>query len=741
MKSIHIISLGFCAVVAQAVFIREILALFTGTELVISAMLAGWLFWVGIGGIWGGRVIASDSRRTYRTFEMLAVSIAFLYPVTTIVLRFGRGYLAQPPGVLPAFFPALIFSLLAVAPFGFLYGMVYNVGSELAARERSGIRDGIERVYIWEAAGSLIGALVFSFVLIPFMSQLETTFIVSFAVIAVVLILQGSGGSRRIRIACVFGLGAAFLFLSSMIDEKSIGAVYPGYRVERFLSSRYGEIIAASRGEVLSYFSGGGRLFSVPEPERAEEEIHVSLLMHPSPRRVLLIGGSLGGGWQEAAKHPSVVSIDCVELDGALLGLALELDTVHVSEGDGSIYRIMNPGGGIPAVQFFTGDGRFFLAGGHRRYDVIVLNVPQPVNLQRNRYYTVEFFDLARRSLGPGGVFACSHPSSENFLTRDQARILRMIRSTLERAFTCVLVLPGSTAHFLAGAAEFDVNRLLDRIEQRGLKTRYITEDFLPFRFSGERLEQLEASLSEADSGMINTDMRPLLPLYELLLEGRRMELSGIQLFDKLLHVPPFVPPVVLLVAFVLLFSRVSGPRAARVSVMTVGFGSLLFQIMILLAFQSFSGHLYHGIVLLTALFMAGASAGAFVTHRRRSIRRLDLRLNHLCFVVLSASFVVLSGISGEFGLSAPAGESVFYACAAACGFLTGLYYPMVVRTALPAERRIVPAVFYAWDLFGACAGGLVGGALLLPVTGLAGSAALIAALHLLAAGVLVGRW
>lgn len=741
MKSIHIISLGICAVVAQAVFIREILALFTGTELVISALLAGWLFWVGIGGIWGGRIIVSDSRRTYRTFEILAVSIAFLFPVTTIALRFGRGYLAQPPGVLPAFFPALIFSLLAMAPFGFLYGMVYNVGSELAARERSGIRDGIERVYIWEAAGSLIGALVFSFILIQVFSQLETTFIVSFAVIAVVLILRGNGGSSRIRIPCVFGLGAAFLFLSSMVDQTSIEAVYPGYRVERFLSSPYGEIVAASRGEVLSYFSGGGRLFSVPEPERAEEEMHIPLLMHPSPRRVLLIGGSLGGGWQEAAKHPSVVSIDCVELDGALLGLALELDTVHVSKGDVSIYRMTRPGGGIPAVRFFTGDGRFFLAGGHYQYDVIVLNVPPPVNLQRNRYYTVEFFDLVRRSLGSGGIFACSHPSSENFLTRDQARILRVIRSTLERTFTGVLVLPGSTAHFLTGAAEFDIHRLLDRIEQRGLETRYINEDFLPFRFSGERLAQLEAFLSGADSGRINTDIQPVIPLYELILEGRRMELAGIRLFEKLLHVPFFVPPVVLLIAFVLLFSRVSGQRAARVSVMTVGFGSLLFQIMILLAFQSFSGHLYHAIVLLTALFMAGASAGAFVTHRRRSVRRLDLRLNHLCFVVLSLSLVVLFRINREFDLGVTAGESVFYAYAAACGFLTGLYYPLVVRTALPAERRIVPAVFYAWDLFGACAGGLVGGAVLLPVTGMAGTAVLIAALHLLAACMLVGRW
>lgn len=716
------------------------LALFTGTELVVGALLAGWLFWVGVGGELGGRIIALPARRAHRSFQLLAVSIALLYPATTVLIRLARGYLARPPGTFPPFIPALVFSLLAMAPYGFLYGTVYNVASRLAVRGPGDMGGGIARVYIWEALGSVLGALAFTFLLIPRFSQLETTFIVSFAVIAAVLLAGVSGGSYRERAAIVLGLGVVFLLLASPIDRASIERVYPGHRVERFLSSRHGEIVATSREEVLSFYSGGGRLFSVPEPERAEENVHVPLLAHPSPRRVLLIGGSLGGGWEEAVKHPSVESVDCVELDDELLALALEMDTVRVSRGDG-VYRIVESGDGRASVRFFTGDGRFFLARRRGDYDVIILSAPPPLNLQWNRYYTVEFFDLAKRSLREGGIFACSHPSSENFLTREEARILLAIRETLERAFDDITVLPGSTAHFIAGAAPFTVAMMLDRLAERNVETRYISPDFLPFRFSAERVAQLEAVMAETHVRGVNTDTRPVVPLYELLLEGRRLGLAGVGLFEELLHIPFFVPPLVLLAVFAFIFSRVSGGRAARVGVMSVGMGSLIFQVLILLAFQSFTGYLYLAIVLLTALFMAGASAGAFVTHRRVVVDRGDLRIVHLIFAGLIVSFVAFLGAGKGWADMRFAGESVLYLYAAACGFCTGLYYPLVVRTALGGERVVVPAVFYAWDLFGACAGGIIGGAVLVPVTGIVGTAVLIIALHLLAAVMLVGKW
>ncbi len=733
-------ALGFCALCAQAIFIRELMALFTGTELVIGILFAGWLLWVGLGGLVGGRILRGTGRQDFALFAVMVLIVSLLLPVTAVVIRFGRGLIVTVPGELPRFAPALLLSLAAMAPFGFLYGTLYNSASRLW-RERGGIRGGVSRVYIWEAAGSIAGAVAFSFILLPFFSQLEAAFIIAFIVIAIVNFPSGS--RRRIvgRSVLLCVLGAAFLFLAPPLDRVSIEAVYPGYRVERFLSSKYGEIVAASREEVISFFSAGGRLFSVPEPERAEEVVHLPLLLHPEPKRLLLIGGSLGGGWEESIKHPSIESVDCLELDGELLRLALEMTAADSS----MLENIDSSGkieiGGNRTVRFIEGDGRFFLSTRRERYDVIILSAPPPVNLQWNRYYTREFFELVAMSLHRGGLFGFSHPSSENFVSEEQAMVLRSLEVTLESVFGEVTILPGSTAHFIAGDAPIDLGVIMPRLEARGIETLYISRDYIPYRFSKDRIESLEATLADVRNAGENTDAKPVLPIHELVLEGRRVGSRFMGMFEVLPAASSLIVIGILSVAIIILFITARGAAAARLGVWAVGLGSFIFQLLVLLVYQSFSGILYQAIVMMTALFMAGASVGAYVSYRRRGRATRTLRMIHAAYILLALSIIVWTLIIERSAVPYGVGAMVFFLYAFCGGGLTGMYYPVVVRTALPENERSIPATFYAWDLFGACLGGLLGGAVLFPALGIHGTAFFVVFIHLAASILLAGRW
>ncbi|UCF06790.1 MAG: hypothetical protein JSV33_07135 [bacterium] len=739
IKPIHILVLGVCALLAQAIFLREVISFFTGTELVVGILIAAWLFWVGAGGIYGGRIVAPAARQDRTVFVWLAIAVACLLPLTTVAIRIGRSILVRPPGELPKLAPSLLFSIFVIAPFGLIYGTLYNVASRLVAEPMKGLPGGIARVYIWEAAGTLAGAVLFSVVLLPLISQLQAAFAVAFVVIAAVLVSVPHTLGFVWRLAVTILIGIAIVLSAARIDRWSIEAVYPGYTIERYLSSRYGEIVALSTEGLLSFFSGGGRLFSVPEPEVAEEVVHIPMLLHPQPRRVLLIGGSLGGGWEEAVKHPSLEHLDCLELDGRLLALAIDL----VPEGTAGDRN----GPGVRtdrkcAVRFVIGDGRFHLTGGPEPYDIIIVRTPPPVNMQWNRYYTREFFDLAKRSLRPGGVLAFTHPSSENFLSPSLTRVLRSIELTLEGVFTEVLLLPGSTTHFIAGNERLSRGAILTRLIERGIETRYINEDFLPFRFSPERVDFLNSSLEGAGAVGINTDARPMLTFYELLHEGRRAGSSIIGVFEALIGLPPVMPALALFGVILVFGLVVRGGAAARMSIWMVGFGSFLFQLVVLLAYQSFSGHLYHAIVILTALFMAGAAAGAFLSHRASDrLRHYHLRMIHLSFIGLTLLLIGWFHALRPLGPSLLPGSVVFMVFSGLCGFLTGAYYPVVVRMALPREPGAVPAVFYAWDLFGACAAGLLGGIVLFPITGVTGTALLVSGIHALAGVLVVGRW
>jgi spermidine synthase len=453
--------------------------------------------------------------------------------------------------------------------------------------------------------------------------------------------------------------------------------------------------------------------------------IHIPLLLCAEPRSVLLIGSSLGGGLAEALKHPSVAAIDCVELDGSLF---------RTVEGEGR-------------ARFIVADGRFLVARERARYDCVILNSPPPVNLRWNRFYTREFFEAVRKTLRPGGVFAFTHSSSENMLAGEQAMVLRILERTLESVFSHVRVLPGSTAHFIASEAEIDPAAILPRLHARGIEAPFVSEDYLPFRLTEGRIAEVREGLDQAGTPPVNTDAKPALPLHELLLEGSRTGSRFMPAFRAMFRVPPFMIGAAFVFLFLALFSFARfGPWAspgmrAKLAVWSVGLGSFLFQVLVLLSYQSFSGILYAGIVLLTALFMAGAAAGAFAAVKHERWGTGAVKAIHLGFMLLAAAPVMWAALLKSFDIVSLSGSLPFFLIAGCAGFLTGAYYGIVVRTAFPDGEGCVPAAFYAWDLFGACAGGLLGGIILFPAIGLGGTALCIGLTHACALALIAGRW
>ncbi len=717
------------------IFIRELMALFTGTEFVIGALIAGWLVWVGIGGMAGGRIVVAGKPIGLTLFERLGVIAALLLPATVAGIRIGRGMLCNPPGNFPPLSSALLFALLVIAPFGVVYGTLYNVASLLWLDPAGDLRRGISRVYVWEAAGSLAGAILFSFLLLGLLSQFMAAAVVSIIVITLILLLDGSGGRIGWRVPGVIVAAVLIVLAVYHLDRLTIGMMFRGYRVEASETSRYAELVAASREGSITFFSGGTRLFSVPEPERIEETVHIPLLLHPAPEEVLLIGGSLGGGWREASKHATVRRIDCLELDGSLVRMSMELggdlalQEDRGGEGERS-YRL----------DVIEADGRHFLSRGGREYDVIILSAPPPINLRWNRYYTREFFDIARAALSGNGLFALSHPSSENFLSREQVKVLGTIEETMKPLFAELIVLPGSTCHFIGGRIAMDPDSLLARLERRGIVTSYVSREFLPFRFSRERISSLRSALDGAAGTMENTDLRPSLPYLELLLEGERLGSGAMGLLGLIERVPPFLPTLLIgaiLVAAFLLSGRRSAPRIA---VLSVGLSAFVFQLAVLLSYQAHTGLLYHAIALLTALFMGGAAIGAAITARRVNPRVRELRIVHAGFVLLSLLLAAWHLFPAHQALLQIGTGGFLHILSALGGFLTGSYYPLVVRTAFRRGSG-PPALFYAYDLFGAAAGGMLGGLVIFPMAGVWGVVSLIACIHVGASLFLVGKW
>jgi spermidine synthase len=257
--------------------------------------------------------------------------------------------------------------------------------------------------------------------------------------------------------------------------------------------------------------------------------------------------------------------------------------------------------------------------------------VPDPQTAQLNRFYTVEFFRSARDHLAPGGVLALQLRSSEETISPDLAEFLRCIQRTLKEVFPYTVAIPGETIHFFA-ATRPDVltdnpqTILISRLRERKLQTQYVREYFIPFRMMPDRMaqvrEQLAAACFHAHQSRFRAHRLLLrrIVLVERAVQGRLLQLVPGRSAHSLqrCHSPQSsVCPLTVAAILALVRSRAARPLCAACCVAATGFTLIALQILLLLAFQSIYGYVYHQLAILIGLGMAGIALGSWLGIRR----------------------------------------------------------------------------------------------------------------------------
>jgi spermidine synthase len=122
--------------------------------------------------------------------------------------------------------------------------------------------------------------------------------------------------------------------------------------------------------------------------------VHPTLLAHPRPRRVLVVGGGEGSTIREVEKHNVVEEITMVDLDGELI----ELVKKYIPWSTKAFQD--------KRLKLYIKEGRSFLEEQpDNQYDVIIMDVTDPVKGgPAEKLYTLEFYQLAYRKLSEDGM-------------------------------------------------------------------------------------------------------------------------------------------------------------------------------------------------------------------------------------------------------------------------------------------------------------------------------------------------
>ena len=196
---------------------------------------------------------------------------------------------------------------------------------------------------------------------------------------------------------------------------------------------------------------------------------HVPLFVHPSPRRVLVIGGGDGGSAREVLRHPGVEQCVMVEIDRAVIDACRE----HIPQ-TASVF-------GHPRLDLRVEDGlKYVNEAPDASFDVVIVDSTEPIGPAQPLFGPAFYQDLFR-VLSPDGIVV-SQGESPFYHAHEQRSLLKIVHDIFPVAsiynFTN-LTYPGGLWSFTYGAKRLHPTRDLDeaRVAASGLRFRYYSAE------------------------------------------------------------------------------------------------------------------------------------------------------------------------------------------------------------------------------------------------------------------------
>jgi len=710
------LALGFSAVVTQLVLLRELLSAFSGNELGLGVMLGAWLLLMGLGS-WAGRSAARLKNGT-GVFVWGQILLA-LWPLVAVFLLRALRNVVLIRGVEAGVVETVLGCLVVLFPYCLVSGYLLTLTCVAPLTGDQPL--GVGTVYFLDSAGSILGGMLFTFLLVYFFSPFGALAWGAFLNLAAALALgctyppqmntdEHRLGTRHrkfhLRLSafiCGFtALGLAATLALCDLDRLTTAWQYPESAIAYTGNSPYGRLVVTESAGQYSFYENGVLCFSTQNVEEVEEKIHYAMAQRPRAQRVLLLSGGISGTAKEILKY-GVARLDYVELDP----LAVECGRKFVPENLADA-----------RISVIAADARFFVRETQERYDVVLVGAPEPSTSQLNRLYTREFYQAVNRILVPGGVLGFAAGEYLDYVSPELGRTIATTHATLKSVFANVMVIPGSKVAYLASQGPLYTD-IASRIEGAGVQTRWMKRQYLRSVFEPGGLGDMERAA--ATPAALNEDFSPVL-YYEHLRHWMSKFENHLGLLAGCLAV-----------VLALFFWRM---RAVSFAIFTAGFAASALELVLLMGFQIVFGSVYQQLGVIITAFMAGLAAGSWwgkrsstafqavkghgpearaTTDDRQDACPTTAGVAWLAVVIalLAAGLPLVLRALGAGTAWAHAG---FVLLAFIIAAAVGLQFTLAGRKELPGGAAA--SDLYTADFLGACLGALLPSALLIPLWG-----------------------
>lgn len=362
-----------------------------------STVIGTYMFALGIGA-WISKYIVTKINERFVQLETSLGLVGGL-SATILFLVFGASN--------PDAFRFILYAIVIIV--GTLSGLEVPLLLRLLENKLE-FKELVSQVLTLDYIGSLLASVLFPLLLVPTLGLVRTSCLFGLInLVVAVLFLRVFKVEKRRHFVLTFQAAVCFIilllafFYANAITSFSEESLYSDNIIIAKQSLYQRLIVTKKAGDVRLYLNNNLQFSSRDEYRYHEALVHPTLAACPHPKSVLVLGGGDGMAARELLRNPEVEHITLVDLDP----LMTELFTNNPMLAELNEHSFSNP-----KVEIINDDAFVWLTRQKKKYDVAIVDFPDPSNFNVGKLYSTSFYRLLKAHLNPQGsaVVQCTSP-------------------------------------------------------------------------------------------------------------------------------------------------------------------------------------------------------------------------------------------------------------------------------------------------------------------------------------------
>lgn len=390
---------GFCGMIAEYSVSTMVGYLVGNTIAAFTIIIAVFMFAMAIGSLFSQKIKGAELEKFLGVELVLsffaASSTVFIARATQLDLEWEASY--------------LISSILGFA-IGFEIPLLMRINKQFAIFEKN-----VAAVFAADYLGSFLAGCLFAPFLLPAMGPVNTAVLggalnVSVAIMMILTFRSEVAIKKFSVLATATALLVSFFALTGERFVFHIEQAAYSDLVTFSYRTKYQKIVVTedpsdrkNPRDFCLYLNGHTQYCSQDEARYHEMLVHPAFAVAPYAQSVLVLGGGDGIAVREILKHKSVQKVQLVDLDPEMVELCS--GKMKGAEDIGRRLTALNGNSfDDPRVSAAADDAFVWLGKSDKRWDIIIVDFPDPRNPELAKLYSKEFYLRLKKRLNPTGV-------------------------------------------------------------------------------------------------------------------------------------------------------------------------------------------------------------------------------------------------------------------------------------------------------------------------------------------------